>query len=685
MMSGQPEPTGATRSTRARNRRVGWTIRITPFGVVLLVVFNLLVLSALAIGITQILQMPNLPWQVNQVIPSITPSIEKSPTDITPTVTRTPVPSNSPTALPSETFTPEPATASPQPISTLTLNQGLILLGLNEGGNSHLFAYQPQESGAGQPLPLTRLTSGPWDDINPAISPDGQTVAFASNRSGYWDIYLLDLDSGGITRLTDTLAYDASPAWSPDSKWLVYETYLDDNLEIKVQSVVTPGDNIMLTDSPAADFSPAWSPQGRQIAFVSDQNGENEIWLADLDKAEEQRFQNISENPTSDDTHPIWSPDGKSLVWVREQDGIRSLLRQELPSAQNTNPLQFTPSRENLGSGDWPAWSSDGETILTLLQAPNHTYLTAYPAHYPGLVFPTIEMPGSVNGLSWGNIALSSAVQTVYQQAVQLTPTPLYLRSLMSLPEDNGGRFQLVPLNGVTAPNPYLHDTVDESFQSLRSRIASESGWDFLSSLENAYVPLTSPLNPGMGNDWLYTGRAFALDTIPMDADWLVAIREDYGAETYWRVYIKALYQDGSVGMPLHDLPWDFESRHNGDTTSYEQGGQKAAAIPLGYWIDFTERANSYGWERLPALATWRDSSPAARFNEFVISGGKDWQTAMLELYPPEVMITPSPVVPPTRTPTATLRWYVSPTPTLTPSARPTFTPIPTASSTPGG
>ena len=69
MMSGQPEPTGATRSTRARNRRVGWTIRITPFGVVLLVVFNLLVLSALAIGITQILQMPNLPWQVSQVDP----------------------------------------------------------------------------------------------------------------------------------------------------------------------------------------------------------------------------------------------------------------------------------------------------------------------------------------------------------------------------------------------------------------------------------------------------------------------------------------------------------------------------------------------------------------------------------------------------------------------------------------
>jgi TolB protein len=684
-MTAPPESAGTSRSSRARNRRVGWTIRITPIGVVLLVVFNLLVVSGLAIGITQILQSPNLPWLVKIFVPSSTPFVESTPTIIAPTLTRTPLPSDSPTARPSGTPTVEPATPSPQPISTLTLNQGIILLALDEGGNTHLFAYQPQESGDGQPLPLTRLTSGPWDDINPAVSPDGQTVAFASNRSGYWDIYLLNLSSGGITRLTDTLTYDASPSWSPDNQWLVYETYANDNLEIKIQSVVAMSDIITLTNSPATDFSPVWSPQGRQIAFVSNRSGDNEIWLADLDKPEEQRLINISNSPNSSDIHPVWSPDGKSLVWVGEQDGIHSLFRQELPAAGNANTTQITPARQNLGSGDWPAWSSDGETILTILQAPNHTYLTAYPANFPGLVFPTIELPGNVNGISWGNIAPSSTFQTVYLQAAQVTPTPLYFPALVALPSDNGGRYLLIPLNGVTAPNPVLHDMVDEGFQALRTRIANEAGWDFLSSLENAYVPLTSPLDPGMGNDWLYTGRAFALDTLPMNAGWLVVLREDYATETYWRVYIKALSQDGSAGIPLHDLPWDFEARLNGDTTTYEQGGEKASVIPTGYWIDFTARAFAYGWERLPALPSWIDSEPAARFNEFVASGGKDWQTAMLELYPPEVMITPSPVFPPTRTPTATLRWYVSPTPTVTPSPRPTFTPVPTASSTPGG
>jgi TolB protein len=191
-----------------------------------------------------------------------------------------------------------------------------------------------------------------------------------------------------------------------------------------------------------------------------------------------------------------------------------------------------------------------------------------------------------------------------------------------------------------------------------------------------------------MGNDWLYTGRAFALNILPIDAGWLVVVREDFGEGTYWRVYIRALYQDGSAGIPLHDQPWDFDSRYHGDTIIYEQGGGLQTSVPAGYWIDFTERAHSYGWERFAALTTWRASYPAARFNEFAFTGGEDWQPAMLELYPPEAMITPSPVVPPTRTPTATLRWYVSPTPTSTPTPRPTFTPsleTPTPSPTPGG
>jgi TolB protein len=686
-MTDRSEPTGSYRTPRSRRRAAGWTLKITPLGVVFLVLINLFIVAALVFFITRYLQITDLPWQSSLLAPSNTPTFPTSTSTTTASNTPTLQPSESPTIQPSETLSPAPATPSPQPVSTLTFDQGLIVLALDEGANTHLFVYQPQESGAGQPLMLTRLTSGPWDDINPALSPDGQTIAFASSRSGYWDIYLLNLASGGITRLTDTFDYDGAPCWSPDNQWLAYETYTNNNLEIKIQSVVNPGDAVPLTEDAAADFSPAWSPLGRQIAFVSNKSGENEVWLADLDKAEDQRFTNISNDPSSPDIHPAWSPDGKSLVWVGEQDGIHSLLLKEMTVSDGQVTPQGAVSPRNVGSGDWPAWSTDGEIILSVLDSPNHEYLTAYPAHYPGLVFPTLELPGEVGGLSWGSTRLSTSLQSVYQQSAQITPTALFQPGLASLPADNGGRYLVIPLDGINAPNPYLHDLVDESFQALRSQIARKAGWDFLSTLENAYVPITSPLDPGMGNDWLYTGRAFTLDTLPLDAGWMVVMREDFSGQTYWRVFIKSLYQDGSVGIPLHDLPWNFEARNDGNNNAYEQGGEQMSSVPSGYWIDFTRMALAYGWERLPALTNWTAFFPAARFNEFADTGGLNWESAMLELYPPEVMITPSPVVPPSRTPTSTVRWYESPTPTTTPTPRPTFTPypLPTASVTPGG
>jgi TolB protein len=673
-MAGQTDPNGSSRSSRL-HRRVGWTIRITPSGILFLTLINLVIVGGLAMFLSRYFHTPSLFQPNNSAIPTTARITETSTLIPSSTITSTDQPTT--TSTPQPSFTVEPAKHSPEPISTLTLNQGLIILALDEGANIHLFAYQPEETGAGQPLPLTRLTYGPWDDIEPAISTDGKTVAFASNRSGYWDIYLLDIGSGEITRLTDSLEYDGAPAWSPDNKWLVYETYKDENLELQIQSVDTPDETVRLTNSAPADFSPTWSPGGRKIAFVSNRSGEDEIWLADLDKSENERFLNISRHPTGKDTHPEWSPDGKSLVWVSEQDGVRNLLLQDFSPDGEMNVTQVPSDRKNLGSGDWPVWSTDSQSILTVVQTPNNCYLTAYPVYHPGLALPTIELSGTVYGITWGSISLAPSFQTLNEQIAHITPAPLYVPLLTTLPSDNGGRYQLSPLTGIQAPFPNLHDLTDESFQALRTRIANLAGWDFLASLENAYVPLTSPLDPGMGNDWLYTGRAFTVNSLPLDAGWMAVVREDYGIETYWRIYIRSLYQDGSSGIPLHDQPWDFNSRLSGDTTTYEQGGSLETAIPSGYWIDFTAYAHAFGWDRLPGLATWRASLPAARFNEFVLTGGNDWYSAMLELYPPEAMITPTAVIPPTRTPTPTLRWYVSPTPTNTPTTRPTFTPAP--------
>jgi TolB protein len=234
-----------------------------------------------------------------------------------------------------------------------------------------------------------------------------------------------------------------------------------------------------------------------------------------------------------------------------------------------------------------------------------------------------------------------------------------------------------------------LHDLVDEAFVALRERVTQEAGWDALASLESAFVPITTSLDPGFEADWLYTGRAFAINSLMTNAGWMVATREDIGAQTYWRLYLRTQLQDGSQGEPLHDTPWDLSARYNLDPRVYEQGG-KYGEVPPGYWMDVTSLARQYGWQRLPALPNWRTFYRGARFTEFALTGGLDFYSAMLQLYPPDILITPTRVLAPTLTPTRTATATPTPRPTRTP--RPTVTPTstrtpsltPTPSNTPG-
>ena len=186
-------------------------------------------------------------------------------------------------------------------------------------------------------------------------------------------------------------------------------------------------------------------------------------------------------------------------------------------------------------------------------------------------------------------------------------------------------------------------------------------GWDFLGNLGYAFVGINDPLPPGFAyNDWLYTGRAFAFSQAAFQAGWVEVVREDFGAQTYWRVFVRASRQDGSQGVPLRQHPWDFSTRYLGDPVTYDQGGSVKEQIPQGFYVDFTMLAADYGFERLPALHNWRTYFPAARFDEFAQIQDLDWESAMLEIYPRAAIVTPTPYQTPTTTPTNTPR----PTPT---------------------
>jgi TolB protein len=574
----------------------------------------------------------------------------------TPSSTETPV------------FTPDSPTETPFAPARISIPTpvifsdfpGIFILSLSEGEYTHLFAYSPIDQ------PMLRLTSGKWQDTSPALSPDGEKIAFASNRSGYWDIYLLEIASGETTRLTETKTYDGAPTWSPDGAWLATETYLDGNLEILVQPISdSSAKAIRLTNNAAADHSPAWEPDGRRIAFVSTRGGDSDIYLADLNDTSGGRFINISNTPKAIESHPIWSRDGHTLAWASNAYNDRP---NGIYIWNRTTP--HIPASW-VGEGNRAAWNARGDSLLAMLKSENKNYLTAY-ALDGALLLQPYPLPGTLDGMIWLPDALPEELPKSYSDSAALTPAPLWEKKL-STPEALSVRQNLSELENVQAPYPQIHDAADESFIALRESTITRAGWDALANLENAFIPLTTSLDPGLGDDWLYTGRAFSLNPLITSAGWMVAVRHEIGQQTFWNLYLRAQIQDGSMGLPLHDPIWDLSTRYNLDPASYEAGGS-FAPVPAGYWVDFSALAENYGWQGLPALSNWRNFYKGTRYTQFLYKENLSWYEAMLELYPPEILVTPTLVLPPSKTPTITPRPTNTPWPTRTP-----FTPVPTS------
>ena len=189
---------------------------------------------------------------------------------------------------------------------------------------------------------------------------------------------------------------------------------------------------------------------------------------------------------------------------------------------------------------------------------------------------------------------------------------------------------------------PYLNDRADESFGGLRRAVIDRAGWDFLGVLDGMFTPIDAPAPPGQSDQtWHKAGRAFdfrAAEALAFDPR-VEIVREDRGDDTFWRVYLRAAVQDGTMGAPLTARPWDFRARYGPDPQFYDEGGRVRDAIPAGYYVDFTRLAADYGWSRVPAAANWRTFYPGIRFWQFEYRQGLTWEQAMLELYTPEEIL----------------------------------------------
>lgn len=573
-------------------------------------------------------------------------------------------------------------TPSPSPTSLAELNpgsaeyiqgssttQGAVIFSMVEEGYSHLFTFTP-----GKPAML-RLTNSQWDDTDPALDPSGQRLAYASRQNGYWDIYVLDLQTGQTRVITDSPDYDSAPSWSPDSTRLVFQSYIGGNHELLIADISQePVVLFQLTSNKAEDYDPAWSPDGKQIAYISTFNGSPCLWTAAISGSSVEVYP-VRVACGGDPRHPTWSPDGTKLAWSELVNNRRMIVTWTFEDELN-QPAPLT-------TGDYPAWSADATTIFHAILDPNQTYLTANRLPFGTLVYPVTPTSGQIEGLVWteNNVVANPPAWLVEKQNQPLVP--MFQLAITPPVENLANRYQVVDLPNVKATYPKLHDLTDESFIALRERLKIETGWDVLASLENAFIPVSQVDDPNLYENWLYTGRAFALNTIPMNIDWMFISHEPYDNRDFFHVYVRPLYQDGSMGKPVLKKIWDINARFNSDPAAYETGGEELEDYPVGYWVDITDIALRYGWERVEAAPNWTTYYPGARYNILVLSSGLSWKDAMLELYPMEIFITPTPLVPGTQTPTPTIRLLRTstpsrtPSPTSTPTYRPTWTPMP--------
>ncbi len=417
-------------------------------------------------------------------------------------------------------------------------DSAMLGLSLSQAGYSHLNLYDPITQ------QITPINQGNWDDIHPAISPNGQNLAFASNRSGHWDIFSLSLTSGELNQLSNDLPYDASPSWSPDSAWLSYEHYESQNLDIYIRPFDASVEPVRITTQAGVDFAPAWSPTEQRLAFVSDRTGQNQIWLVDLSLSDEGRFTQLA--PGSQQNNPAWSPDGNQLAWSELQDGLWRIYVLDLTDP-NAQPRL-------IGSGEQPSWSPDGLRLFAIVRNPNEAYLTAYTLDGE-LALALEPLHGSLEGLAaFSSINMEDLPSSLFVSQIEESETDWLLQPIF----DNAQRQEVQSLNNVVAPYAQLNALALPYFDTLRVRTAQALGWDLLSNLANAYIPLTVPSAPDRQRDWLYTGRAISLHEGLLQADWLQVLQEDYTGESYWRVFIKTDQQDGSYGRPMMQQSWDF-------------------------------------------------------------------------------------------------------------------------------
>ncbi|MBN2561857.1 MAG: PD40 domain-containing protein [Phycisphaerae bacterium] len=219
---------------------------------------------------------------------------------------------------------------------------------------------------------LTQITDEPANDAQPALSPAGNRIAFASDRGGHWDIWVVDANGRNAIQITNDDAAELHPSWSPDGKRLVYCRIdpRDNHSEMWLVGLGSPGVKRLIGEG----LFPEWSPLGDKIAYQRPRDRGSHrfsIWTLDIKDDEVLRPTEVASSSDAALITPTWSPDGTQIAFTSVDswpggDGS-SGTRQGgvgigIVDADGCGLQRLT---DGLGENYSPAWSVDGRIYFT--------------------------------------------------------------------------------------------------------------------------------------------------------------------------------------------------------------------------------------------------------------------------------------------------------------------------------
>jgi formylglycine-generating enzyme required for sulfatase activity len=205
---------------------------------------------------------------------------------------------------------------------------------------------------------VQRLTDDLAEDMRPNWSPDGTRIAFSRMQDENWDIYVLEVNGNNLQRLTESDYNKLNPAWSPDGSQIVYMASMQrGSFEIRLMDADGSNDH-PLPGPGRINEDPAWSPDGTQIVFQSNRDGNWEIYVMDADGSNQSRLT----NDPAGDYWPSWAP------------SVIEKLSQPATGAPTDEPAIFQPSDDiPIGASLHDTWTRPTDEMV-MVYVPSGTF-----------------------------------------------------------------------------------------------------------------------------------------------------------------------------------------------------------------------------------------------------------------------------------------------------------------------